>query len=268
MNTLECFKNSPYRSNKYSSYFDSYDELFHKYIGKEITFVEIGVQNGGSLFMWRKYFGPKARIIGIDLNPSAKELEKHGFEIYIGSQSDKLFWEKFKSKVGNIDVLLDDGGHTYSQQVITTEMMLSSINDGGYLIIEDTHTSYLRMFGPRKYSFINYSKKLIDKINYRNPLIHNDSNEKRIWSITFYESLVVFNINKKLSNLESKLLQNIPSNSNKKDFRYHDNKFYLHLKFLKPVLLLFRRIPFLNTVENYILEIIARLNFSQKKYFK
>ena len=45
--------------------------------------------------MWRKFFGDNARIIGIDLNPNAKELEKYGFEIFIGNQSENSFWKNF-----------------------------------------------------------------------------------------------------------------------------------------------------------------------------
>ena len=36
-----------------------------KYREKKITFVEIGVLSGGSLFMWRNYFGKNARIISV-----------------------------------------------------------------------------------------------------------------------------------------------------------------------------------------------------------
>ena len=67
--------------------------------------------------MWKKFFGKKARIIGIELNPDAKRLEKFGFEIFIGDQSDPFFWKKFYKKVGKIDVLLDDGGHKKIQQI-------------------------------------------------------------------------------------------------------------------------------------------------------
>ena len=132
---------SPYRSLKHSTYFDSYDHFFSRYRNQNITFIEIGVLGGGSLFMWRNYFGPEARIIGIDLNPNAKKWEEHGFEIYIGSQSDIKFWEEFTKKVGLIDLVLDDGGHTYEQQIITTECLLSSMNDAGIILVEDTQTS-------------------------------------------------------------------------------------------------------------------------------
>ena len=110
--SFKSFSKSPYYSTKHSTYFDTYDLLLEKYKGKKITFVEVGIWGGGSLFMWRDFFGPKARIIGIDLNPEAIKWEKDGFEIFIGNQSDPAFWEDFISKVGPIDVLLDDGGHT------------------------------------------------------------------------------------------------------------------------------------------------------------
>ena len=72
------------------------------YINKKIVFVEIGIFQGGSLQMWRKFFGNKARIIGIDVNPEAKRFEKDNFEIFIGSQSDPNFWNYFFKKVGKL----------------------------------------------------------------------------------------------------------------------------------------------------------------------
>ena len=59
--------------------------------------------------MWRKFFGDQARIIGIELNPVAKRFEKDGFEIHIGNQSDENFWKDFFQKVGEVDIVLDDG---------------------------------------------------------------------------------------------------------------------------------------------------------------
>ena len=76
---FQIYKNLKRESLKCDTYFQVYEEMFNKYIGKKITFVEVGVLQGGSLFMWREYFGKDARIIGIDLHPNAKELEKHGF---------------------------------------------------------------------------------------------------------------------------------------------------------------------------------------------
>ena len=97
---LEIYKSylaSPYLSLKHSAYFQVYEELLSQYRNKKITFVEVGVLNGGSLFMWRDFFGPEARIIGVDFNPLAKRWEADGFEIFIGSQSSPDFWRDFLS---------------------------------------------------------------------------------------------------------------------------------------------------------------------------
>lgn len=201
LSNLEVFKayeKSPYLSLKHSTYFQVYEELLSQFRNKDFTFVEIGVLNGGSLFMWREFFGEKARIIGVDLNPLAKKWEKDGFEIHIGSQSSPEFWNQFFKDVGMIDVLLDDGGHTEEQQIITTAQCVPFIKDGGILIVEDVHTSYLKEAGhPSKYSFISYAKNIVDVINSRNPEVNFSENvlKKRIYSATFYDSMVALKIN-------------------------------------------------------------------------
>ena len=71
---IDLFYNSKNRSIKWKNYFSIYEKLFEKY-GKKITFVEIGVLDGGSLEIWKKYFGKDSRIIGIDNNPECKNLK-------------------------------------------------------------------------------------------------------------------------------------------------------------------------------------------------
>ena len=214
---------SPYQSIKHSTYFQSYDHFFSQYRDKEITFVEVGVLGGGSLFMWRDYFGPKARIIGIDFNPNAKKWEDEGFEIFIGSQSDEEFWADFVEKVGGIDILLDDGGHTYEQQIVTTECVLASINDGGLLLVEDTHTSYMDGFGPRSKSFLEYVKTRIDAVNQRFAKFSDKPSERRIWSIEIVESMVAFKVRKDASKMISEPTVNHGKDDLAADFRYADN---------------------------------------------
>ena len=163
MKIFDAYKASPQLSIKYDNYFKIYEDNLRKFVGKKITFIEVGVLNGGSLFMWRKFFGKKARIIGVDFNPEAKKWEKYGFEILIGDQSDPAFWDKQLKKISAIDVLVDDGGHSNLQQIITTEKAIEKIKDGGMLIIEDTHSNYMSSFGnPSRYSFIAFTKKIID----------------------------------------------------------------------------------------------------------
>jgi hypothetical protein len=224
---LEIYKSylaSPYLSIKHSSYFQVYEELLSQYRGKPITFVEVGVLNGGSLFMWRHFFGPQARIIGLDLNPQAKKWEKGGFEIYIGSQNDPQFWENFFASVGNVDVLLDDGGHTNEQQIITTHYAVPHINDGGMVIVEDVHTSFMREFGnPSKYSFTGYVAKIIDGIHSRFPAITRSANPliNAVYAVSSYESIVAFKIDRSKC-FTSSITSNNGISSAAEDFRHQD----------------------------------------------
>jgi hypothetical protein len=262
------YMKSKYKSIKHSTYFDSYDHFFNYYRGKEITFVEIGVLGGGSLFMWRDYFGPKARIIGVDLNPNAKKWEEHGFEIYIGNQSDENFWKAFNLQVGGIDIVLDDGGHTYDQQIITTEMLLNQIKSGGILVVEDTHTSYMHGFGPRKYSFIEYVKKKIDQTNHRFGELSNLKSEKRIWSIEILESMVAFKVNLTASNLLSTPTDNKGIDDQAKDFRYEDNLMINKINLITNKLYFLKFIPFTKIIAKFLRFYIANNKFRSKKYFR
>ena len=182
-NIYQSFNNSPYKSIKHSSYFDVYEKLFSKYQNKPLVFIEIGVLNGGSLFMWRDFFGKRAKIIGIDLNPEARRWQEHGFDIFIGDQANPLFWQQIITKYPQIDVVLDVGGHTYEQQIMTTELLKVHIKDGGLIVIEDTHTSYQNGFGFKSVSFLKYVQKKIDQLHYRLKSLNKEENEKDIWNI-------------------------------------------------------------------------------------
>lgn len=150
--------------------------------------------------MWRDFFGKKARIIGVDLNPEAKKFERAGFEIFIGSQSDPKFWKRFYKKVGPIDILLDDGGHTFEQQIVTTTQAIPNTKDGGMIVVEDTHTSYMDEFGgPAQTSFMSFAKNLVDGINYRFGDFRDErAFEKSVYSARFFESIVALEIDRKL----------------------------------------------------------------------
>ena len=187
-------------SLKSDNYFEIYEKHLNKFIGKEIIFVEIGVLNGGSLQMWKQYFGKKAKIIGIDINPECKKFEDDQIEIFIGDQSSEIFWKNFFDQVGNVDVILDDGAHTNISQIKTTLSCINNINNDGLLIIEDTHTSYVNKYNTsKKYTFINFAKKIIDKLYKNDDTIYKNDKfnlGKLVFSINFYQSCVIFNINK------------------------------------------------------------------------
>ena len=219
------FKSSPKYSIKWSNYFDIYQNLFKKFVNKKIILVEVGVGDGGSLFMWRNFFGKKAKIIGIELNPEAKKLEKYGFKIFIGDQSNPNFWKNFYNKVGKIDILIDDGGHTNLQQVTTVMESLKNIRKGGMIVVEDTHTSFMYEKGfknPSKFSFINFASEIIEIIHRRNPMLKKNVNifSKKIRSIEFYDSISVINFSENDLNKSKNLENNKKLRNFFDDYRY------------------------------------------------
>ena len=125
-------------------YFPIYEKWFKKFRGTDVVFVEVGVQHGGSIQMWKEYFGKKAKIVGVDIDERCKKFEDDQISIEIGSQEDVNFWNAFKKKYPRVDVLLDDGGHTMRQQIITFQQMFPHIRDNGIYMCEDCGTSYRR----------------------------------------------------------------------------------------------------------------------------
>lgn len=121
-------------------------------------------------------------------------------------------------------MVLDDGGHTFEQQIITTELLLDLINDHGMLVVEDTHTSYMDGFGLRRFSFIEYAKRFIDKINMRYHDFDKRTADDRVWSIQTFESFVAFHIRRSASKLDSEQTDNGGEYDSAEGYRYSDNE--------------------------------------------
>jgi hypothetical protein len=127
---------------KWLHYFEIYDRHLARFVGKDVHIVEIGVYSGGSLGMWRTYFGPRSRITGVDIMPECKVYENEFTKIEIGDQSDRSFWKRFRDEHPSVDIVIDDGGHTSEQQMVTLEELLPHLAPGGVYICEDVHTPY------------------------------------------------------------------------------------------------------------------------------
>jgi hypothetical protein len=204
MSTLrEIFYTIPKISDKWDRYFDVYDRHFEKFKGKNITFIEVGVQNGGSLEMWSRYFGPESKIYGIDVDPKCSDLvyDNPNVKIIIGDQASEEFWDKTLLEIGPVDIMVEDGGHHMKQQIVTFEKVFPIINSNGVYICEDTHTSYWDDYSggyKNMASFIEYSKNFVDVLHYEfmrngHGQIKDKANlSKGLSSISYYDSMVVF----------------------------------------------------------------------------
>lgn len=196
----DYFKNNKHNLiNKWLHYFDIYNKYFEKFRKKEVVILEFGISHGGSLQMWKHYFGKRARIIGVDINPECKKLKESQVEVYIGSQEDRDFLKKLMKKIGEVDIIIDDGGHTMNQQICTFQETYKFVKPGGIYLTEDLHTSYWPDFGGglrKQGTFIEYSKMMIDQLHAwysRDPgSLQVDDFTRTTPAIHFYDSIVVF----------------------------------------------------------------------------
>lgn len=183
--------------DKWMHYFEIYHLWFEKYRNKPVNILEIGVYQGGSLKMWKEYFGKNANIYAIDINPDCKQFEDEQTTIFIGSQEDRNFLKMVGEEIPPLDIIIDDGGHTMRQQIITFEEMYGKVKMDGIYLCEDLHTSYWRNYGGgfrEKSSFIEYSKNFIDKINAwnsREDHLKVDDFTMSTFGLHFYPSMII-----------------------------------------------------------------------------
>jgi 23S rRNA U2552 (ribose-2'-O)-methylase RlmE/FtsJ len=199
-NPLEhYFRNNDKRLiHKWLHYFDIYHRHFERFRGTKPVVLEFGVSQGGSLEMWRDYFGRGATIHGVDVNPRCKQLETRRTKIFIGDQEDRKFLRSVAAETGQVDVVIDDGGHQFAQQINTFEEIYPRMSENGVFLVEDLHTSYWPKYGGglrKPGTFIEYAKDLSDQLNAwhsRQPDFTVDEFTRTTRSMHLYDSIIVF----------------------------------------------------------------------------
>jgi hypothetical protein len=190
-------ENSSKRLHKWIHYFDIYERHFSRFRGKSPVLLEIGVFGGGSLQMWREYFGEGAQIIGLDIDPECKKHQGDSIDIFIGSQDDPKVIQSILKKYPRIDIVLDDGSHMNHHMIRSFELLYELVHPRGVYMVEDTHTCYWDEYGGglrRPDSFIEYAKAKIDDINavHSRDTLPVSTFTRSTDCIAIYDSVVVF----------------------------------------------------------------------------
>lgn len=197
--------------HKWEHYFEVYERFLAPIRLTGPVVLEIGVQLGGSVEMWRDYFGPTARIYGIDNNPEATQQQDIVTKVFIGDQQDRNFLRALLREIGAPDVVIDDGGHTANQQITAFEELYPALNENGLYFVEDTHTSLWRgpfMDRQDQQSFLQFSfarcAQLMEWTGRRenfqvlgteqNTTLANAASEfcRTTKAITFFDSMIVY----------------------------------------------------------------------------
>jgi hypothetical protein len=185
-------------AHKWVHYFSAYEAHFARFINRPVVLFEIGVAQGGSGQMWKRYLGPHALIVGLDINENCRGHEEDSFIIRIGDQSDPVFLQSVLDEFGAPNIVLDDGSHQQSHIIATFHYLYPRMAPDGVYFIEDMHTAYLDEFGGglrRQGSAIEMCKDLIDELNAGNgPTDFTRST----MSMHFYDSIAVFERGRRL----------------------------------------------------------------------
>ncbi|MFT6605156.1 MAG: hypothetical protein ACJA2X_000332 [Halocynthiibacter sp.] len=128
--------------HKWHHYLPIYERYFGPYRDRNPRVLEIGVSKGGSLALWREYFGPDAIIFGVDIDPSCAKLNGQSGQVRIGSQDDPDFLKGVIEEMGGVDIILDDGSHISKHIRASLDTLFPLLENGGVYMIEDIHATY------------------------------------------------------------------------------------------------------------------------------
>lgn len=196
-----------------------YEDYLSKYRKKKFNFLEIGMDYGESMKLWKDYF-KYATIYGLEIQ---QEYQEERINVIKGDQSNIDDLKKLIKITKNCDVILDDGSHVPEHQLISFNYLFENcLSEGGVYIIEDIETSYWKkgnLYGyPIKSgsnainNIVNIFKDILPIVN-REFLIKEEKNKlyeknkinkyalDNISSINFGMNCIIV---KKMSNFEKK----------------------------------------------------------------
>ena len=192
--SLNIAKKFPTSKNDHQ-FIDYYDLYFKNLKDKEINILEIGVERGDSLRMWREYF-TKANICAIDLID--RNISVNNTDIMIGDQSDYNFLQQVVNKYNMFDIIIDDGSHQCKHIIKSFNFLFNYLNNDGIYVVEDLQTSYQPRYGGsrfnlyKKTSSMNFLKRLADSINYEHkdrPFYKRTQFDGLVKSIFFHQNI-------------------------------------------------------------------------------
>ena len=198
MNLIEIGKKYP-SSKNISGFIQLYEKYFSSLKNSKINILEIGVEGGDSLRIWREYF-TNANICGIDIDK--KDFKIDNTEILQGDQSDNNFLRTLIDKYKNFDIIIDDGSHQAKHIIASFKFLFPHLNNNGIYVIEDLQTSYFPRYGGsrinlnKKKSSMNFIKSLTDTINYEKndrPFYKKSDFDGHIKSIYFHQNIAFIN---------------------------------------------------------------------------
>ncbi|ESZ75230.1 class I SAM-dependent methyltransferase [Mesorhizobium sp. L103C105A0] len=165
-------------SDKWSIYLDAYEDIFADFRNKPVRLLEIGVQNGGSLEIWRQYFPQAELIVGCDINAASGKLtfDDEKIAVIVGDANTADVERDIVAQTAKFDIIIDDGSHRSSDIIRSFARYFPHLAVGGLYVAEDLHCSYWGKYEGGLYdplSSMSFFKRLLDVVNYEHWGLHH-----------------------------------------------------------------------------------------------
>lgn len=125
---------------KWHQALEAYQIHMGRFAGQKVSVLEIGVQSGGSIDMYKTVLGGQCHYYGMDINPKCTQFADQMSTISILDQGNAAHWSHFFTNiVKEVDIIVDDGGHQAFQMLTTLQQGFPHLRPGGVHLIEDIH---------------------------------------------------------------------------------------------------------------------------------
>ncbi|MDV4145387.1 glycosyltransferase [Shimia sp. FJ5] len=135
-------------SDKWTGNLLHYERLLRDHRDREVRLLEIGVQNGGSLQIWSKYFANGRRFIGCDIDPGCAELvyEDPRISVIVNDAGAPIARTQAMRACGQFDIIIDDGSHQSRDIIRAFLSFFPVLAQDGLFIVEDMSCSFWQEF--------------------------------------------------------------------------------------------------------------------------
>jgi hypothetical protein len=133
-----------YDTDKSAGYLANYRSHLGHLFDEPIKLLELGVQRGGSMLLWRDLFS-NAEIAGLDLNRIDLADDSGRIHLYQGFQQDHQILDTIRAEVapGGFDVIIDDASHLGEYTAASFwHLFPRHLKPGGTYVIEDWSCGY------------------------------------------------------------------------------------------------------------------------------
>jgi len=191
----EIGKKYPSSKNRFG-FIQLYEKYFEKLRDEKLNILEIGIDKGDSLRIWRDYFR-NANICGLDIEK--KNFTINDVDFFFGDQSNISFLKTITDKYHSFDIIIDDGSHVSKHIISSFNYLYRYLNNDGLYIVEDLQTSYIPRYGGSRLRLnkfdtsMNFFKRLADCVNYEHddrPFYKKNKFDGLVKTVSFHQNIV------------------------------------------------------------------------------